>query len=154
MRVTTPKKTLAAATADGQKPSAIAQSKVIHSPGKLTAPKGMPAEQKKFWNAVVALIPSDQMGKADAYQLREMVEVWDLLQQVKKVLFLAPLNREALDAYGKYQRTFQNLANQFGLTPVTRRQIEITPAAMPASEVVSAQDTFGEILGRLGGAKN
>ena len=151
MKSTTTRKTAAAAKADGTRPDHVINSKVIHSPGELPVPEGMKSAQAKLWRAVVELLPDDQIGEADGYQMRELVEVWDMLQQVKKILLVAPLNKEALDAFKTYNRIWQSLANQFGLTPVARRQIEITPAAQPASETVSAQDTFSEILERLSG---
>jgi hypothetical protein len=126
---------------------------VVHSPGTPIPTKKLTPIQAKLWDAVVGVMPSDQIGTVDAYLLTELVETFTLTQKAR-ALFARNINdREARLAYQILNRAFMDLAVQFGMSPVARRKIEVSPAsAGHTGDGVTEADVMLGLIQRLGGA--
>lgn len=113
--------------------------------GKPKMPKGLDPDQRKLWRSVVAQM-GNAIGEIDTEPLTELVEAWKALRDIRKEFYAAPYDKDLRLAFQAIEKTYNRLADQFGMSPKARQSL----IQVKSVEQIKNDDLFGEIVGRIG----
>ena len=88
--------------------------------GKPIKPDDLSKEEEWLWQLVV----NDRCAAIDTAQLRQLCRAWHCLVAAGNAAREDPLHKEHRIAFCQYSAAFDKLAQQFGLSPVSRTRIK------------------------------
>ncbi len=107
-------------------------------------PKGMPVEQAKAWDMIVAALPESSLRQIDAILLFTLSAYVAAVKKINKAFLKNPADPDIRQAYNQYNQKIIQLSTVFGLSPADRKRIAIGDG--PKAE----EDDLKELLKQFG----